>query len=285
MPAPSPTRIELAPSAARAAAAALVALSRGSLPLLLVLAALATDPPLELPNLLDLLLTFALLPALGAFAIGRALRGEALLAGGDLVLRRRALRVEVPLASVSGIEPWRVPLPRPGFALRLRSGARLRWSLAAADPSALLRELAAAGVPGAQDALAHPALVYAAARAAAPRRFWQRPLVALVLFALVPAGVGFYAHQHIAYGGLLGEYYLMGLAAYLRTAALYWLHSGVLLLLYGSAFRAFVEAASLAAARFAPARAAALRRRTEGGAAALYYASVPTLLAIRFLGS
>jgi len=277
--------------AARAAAAALVALSRGSLPLLLALAALATDPPLELPNLLDLLLTFALLPALGASAIGRALRGEALLADGELVLRRgelvlrrRALRVEVPLASVAGIEPWRVPLPRPGFGLRLRSGARLRWSLAAPDPSPLLRELAAAGVPGAQDALAHPALVYAAARAAAPRRFWQRPLVALVVFSLVPAGVGFYAHQHIAYGGLLGEYYLLGLAAYLRTAAVYWLHAGVLLLLYRSAFRVVVEAASLAAARFAPARAGAVRRRTEGGAAALYYASVPALLAIRFLG-
>jgi apolipoprotein N-acyltransferase len=283
MAVPAPTRIEAYPGAARAAAAALVALSRGSLPLLFALAALATDPPLELRNLLDLLLTFAALPALGAFALGRALRAEASLARGDLVLQRRGLRVEVPLASIAGIEPWRVPLPRPGFALRLASGARLRWSLAAADPAALLLALAAAGVPAAGGALAHPSLVYAAARASAGRRFWQLPFVKFVLFALVPAGVGFYAHQHIAYGGLLGEYHLMGAGAYLRTAAVYWLHSALLLLLYGSAWRALVEAASLAAAHFAPAHAGSVRQWTEGGAAALYYASVPALLALRFL--
>jgi apolipoprotein N-acyltransferase len=284
MPAQAPTSIEAYPSAARAAAAALVAISRGSLPLLCALTALATDPPLELPQLLDLLLSFALLPALAAFAIGRALRGEASVEGGDLVLRRRGLRVEVPLASIAGIEPWRVPLPRPGFALRLRSGARLRWALASPDPGALLRALAEAGVPAAGEASSHPSLVYAAARVGAAGRFWQQPLVKFVLFALVPAGVGFYAHQHIAYGGLLGEYYLMGLRAYLRTAAVYWLHSAVLLLLYGSACRALVEALSLAAACRAPARARSLRRVAEGGAAALYYASVPALLALRFLG-
>ena len=91
-------------------------------------------------------------------------------------------------------------------------------------------------------------------------------------------------YKRQAYGGLLGEYYLMGLAAYVRTAAVYWLHAGALLLLYRSAFHAVVEVASFAAAHFAPARAGAVRRRTEGGAAALYYASVPALLALRFLG-
>ena len=284
MPPPAPTRIEAFPSAARGAAAALVALSRGSLPLLCALAALATDPPLELPQLLDLLLSFALLPALAAFAIGRSLRGEASLEGGNLVLRRRALRVEVPLASIAGIEPWSVPLPRPGFALRLGSGARLRWALASPDPGALLRALAAAGATAAAAAASHPSLVYAAARAGAGRHFWQRPVVKFVLFALLPGGVGFYAHQHIAYGGLLGEYYMMGLSAYLRTAAVYWLNSAVLLLLYGSAWRALVEAAAFAAAHLAPRRAGAVRWVTEGGAAALYYASVPALLALRFLG-
>jgi hypothetical protein len=284
MPAPAATRIEAYPGVARAAAAALVALSRGSLPLLFALLVLAPEAPLELPRLLDLLLSFALLPAAGAWALGRALRGEVALEGADLVLRRRALRVEVPLASIAGVEPWRLPLPRPGFALRLRSGARLRWSLAAEDPRPLLQRLAAAGAPGAESSLAHPSLAYAAARAGARLRFWQRPLFALVIFALLPGGVGFYAHQHIAFGGLLGEYYLMGASAWLRTAAVYWLHSALLLLLYAGALRAAVEAACFAAAQSGRARAAAVRRVAEGGAAALYYASVPALLALRFLG-
>jgi hypothetical protein len=284
MPAPAATRIEAYVAVARAAAGALVALSRGSPPLLLALLVLAPEAAGELPQLLDLVLLFVLLPAAGAWALGRAVRGELGFEGADLVLRRRELRVEVPLASVSGVEPWRVPLPRPGFALRLRSGARLRWSLAAPDPRPLLRRLAEAGVAGAESAVAHPSSVYAAARAAAPRRFWQRPLFQLVLFALLPGGVGFYAHQHIAFGGLLGEYYLMGAGAWLRTAAVYWLHSTLLLLVYAGALRAGIEAACFAAAHSGRAQAAAVRRLTEGGAAALYYASVPALLALRFLG-
>jgi apolipoprotein N-acyltransferase len=284
MPAPAATRIEAYRAGARAAAGALVALARGSLPLLFALLVVAPEAAGQLPLLLDLVLLFALLPAAGAWTLGRAVRGDLALEGAALVLRRRALRVEVPLASVSAVEPWRVPLPRPGFALRLRSGARLPWSLAAPDPGPLLRRLAEAGVAGAESALAHPSSVYAAARAAAPRRFWQRPLFQLVLFALLPGGVGFYAHQHIAFGGLLGEYYLMGAGAWLRSAAVYWLHSALLLLVYAGALRAGIEASCLAAAHSGPARAAALRRMAEGGAAALYYASVPALLALRFLG-
>jgi hypothetical protein len=236
-----------------------------------------------LPPLLDAVLALSLLPALAAHLVGRALRGEARVEGAELVLRRRGLLVEVPLASIERVLPWRVPLPRPGFGLGLRSGARLRWSLAARDPAPLLRELAEAGVGAAEGALRDPTVVYAEARSAAGRPLWSRWPVKVALFALLPGSVAFYAHQHIAYGGLLGEYYLLGLASYLRTAALMWLHAGILLALYASGWRVLVELAALAAARLAPDRATALRRWTEGGAAALYYASVPALLALRFL--
>lgn len=280
---PAATSIEAYAPRARLGAALLVAISR--LNLLVVLAAVlrASDPPVTLAMLAEALVALSLLPGLAAWLLARAHAGEATLAGADLVLRRGALRAEIPLDSVAALRPWRLALPKPGFAVELRSGARLPWSLAARDPSALLRALAEAGVAPAQAALAHPALVHARARAAAPRAFWKRPLFGCALFALLPAGVGFYAHQHIAYGGLLGEYYLLGLASWLRTAALLWLHAALLLLLYANLCRVGVEAVGLVAAVLAPARVGALRRVAEGGAAALYYASVPALLALRFL--
>jgi len=268
---------------ARALAAALVALSRASLPLVALVTLLATNPPMTPAALVESLATAALLPALAARLLARAARGEAAIEHGELVVRARGVRVAVPLASIAALEPWRAPLPRAGIRVRLASGALLRWSLAAPDPTPLVEALAAAGVEAARPALAHPALVYARARAAAPRRAWQRPAVAVALFALVPGGIGFYAHQHIAFGGVLGEWHLMGAAAWLRTAAFYWTHAALLLLLYAGTLRVAVEAACLALARLAPARAGALRRALEGGAAALYYASVPALLLLRFL--
>ena len=277
------TALEAWTPLARAGGAALAALVCASFPLVLLATALATDPPMTPSALVESLAAAALLPAVALRLLARFGRAEASIEGADLAVRSRGLRLAVPLASLARVRPWRLPLPRPGVALELASGARLRWSLAAADPSPLLEALAAAGVAPARAALAHPSLVYARARAAAPRRVWQRPLLGIALFSLVPAGIGFYAHQHIAYGGLLGEYYLMGPLAWLRTAAVYWLHAALLLLLYAETLRALVELAALSAAWLAPARAAAVRRWLEGGGAALYYASVPALLALRFL--
>jgi apolipoprotein N-acyltransferase len=280
---PRATDLEAWTPGARAAGAALAVLVRASFPLVAFVTLLATDPPMTPFALAESLVAAALLPALALRLLARFLRAEAALGAGELALRSRGLRVAVPLASIARVQPWRLPLPRPGVTLRLASGARLRWAPAARDPSPLVEALAAAGVPSARPSLAHPSLVYARARAGAPRRLWQHPALAVVLFSLVPAGVGVYAHQHIAYGGLFGEYYQMGAAAWLRTAGAYWLHAALLLLLYAGTLRLLVEAVSLAAAWLTPARAAALRRLTEGGAAALYYASVPALLALRFL--
>jgi apolipoprotein N-acyltransferase len=276
-------RVEAYPRAARAAAAALAAVARASLLLALGAVLRASDPPVTLAVLARDLALFAALPEAAARLLGRAFRTEAQVEGDALVLRRRLLRVEVPCASIAGVEPWRAPLPGPGFGLRLRSGARLGFALAARDPAPMLRALAEAGVGPARAALAQTAVVYAETRAASPRPAWQRPALKFVAFALVPGGVAFYAHQHIAFGAFLGEYYLMGAAAWLRSAAAYWVHAALLLVLYASALRALVEVASLLAAHCVRARAAAVRRAAEPVAAALYYAGVPALLALRFL--
>ena len=70
--------------------------------------------------------------------------------------------------------------------------------------------------------------------------------------ALGPAAVLFYTHQHIAFGGLLGEYYLMGLGPYLRTAAVHWATVTVYLLLWAGVWRGAGEVVAWAAAALAP---------------------------------
>jgi hypothetical protein len=102
-------------------------------------------------------------------------------------------------------------------------------------------------------------------------------------FALLPTAVLFNAHQHIAYGGSLGQYYQEGLAAWLRTFAEYWIWVCIYLVLYASACRAAAEGVALLAASAGSALAARVRRTVELVCGILYYAGVPALVAARFL--
>jgi apolipoprotein N-acyltransferase len=127
------------------------------------------------------------------------------------------------------------------------------------------------------------ALAHARARQIVARRWWDRPPAAIVLASLAPASVAFYAHQHIAFGSLLGEYYLMGLGAWLATACNYAFTSALYLTLWWGCFRLAVEAAAWLGAHAASSSAAAVRRFTLRTAALIYYASIPAMLVLRFL--
>lgn len=254
----------------RALAAALLVVSRASLPWILWRVLTANDPPISPPMLAEMLLVVAVLPGAAAWMIGRAVAVDARADGGELRIEQAGATVSVPVTAVA---PWRVPLPEPGVDLRLADGAS--FSVAARDPSSL----AAALDPR---AAVHPTLVYAAARRPAPG--WRYYVGRYVVFALAPAAVLFNAHQHIAYGGFWGEYYLMGAGAWLRTAAIYWATVGVYLLLYASLWRGLAEAASLLAAWAAPTAARAVRGAAEWVATAAFYGGVPVILALRFWG-
>jgi hypothetical protein len=265
----------------RPVAALLFALSRISLPLLLVLVVVATDPPIDLPLLLQLLALYALAPALAAHFIRR--KADLALRDAELVLRRADLVVAVPYDAIARVAPWTIPLPGPGATLHLRSGARLRYAIECADLVPLLNALSATIGGAARTALAHPTVVYAHAAAAAP--LWRRYHYGckFVLFALAPTAVFFNAHQHIAYGGPLGEYYMFGAAAYLRTFAVYWLTLVIYLILFAGLWRGIAEIGAWLAAWIAPARATAARRIAERCCQVLYYGGVPALVAVRFL--
>jgi apolipoprotein N-acyltransferase len=263
---------------ARVAAAALRVLSRASFPFLLVALVRAIDPPLTPFVLAQGLFALALVPELCARLVLRAYAAEVRVADGALQSDGALARVAAPLAALGEARPWRLPLPSAGVTLRLRAGGRL-VGLASAAPAALLGVLAQAGAGAPPSAT----LLWAEARAAWRRRWWGHPLVAIGLASLLPGGVGFYAHQHIAFGGLLGEYYLMGLGAWLATAARYFGTGLVYLALWWGCFRVALEILTWLAAQAAPSSTPKMRSAAERSAALLYYASIPALLALRFL--
>jgi hypothetical protein len=269
----------------RITVATLLTLSAVSLPAILLGVLLATDPPITPPILVRLVAVFAVVPGFAAWLIQRALAAEVDLRGAELVVRRRGVTLEIPCASIARVTPWTVPLPGPGFSLSMRSGRRLRWGLQDADPTPLLLALAeAGGVEAARSATQHPNLVYANVKRSVVRRWrWYHLAGKFVLLALGPTAVLFNAHQHIAYGGFLGEYYLLGLRSYLETFGIYWTTVTIYLVLYASVWRGMAEGVALVTAHVAPSRAARVRRAVETACRVVYYAGVPVLLGIRFL--
>ena len=266
----------------RAAAAVLLSVAGASLPLLLLLVLFATDPPLYPLVLMRLFAVLTAMPATAAWLVGRTVAADLEVYEHELVLRRRGVRVEIPAAAIARVVPWRVPLPGSGIALRMRSGRRFRQGLQLADPGALAAALAdIAGVEGARTARAHPLVAYAEARATVRWR-WYHVLAKFVLGGLAPTAVLFNAHQHIAYGGLFGEYYLLGLTSYVQTFLVYWTTLVIYLALYAGVWRGVAEVCCMAAAAVAPSRAARVRRFAEIGCRLAYYAGVPILLGLRF---
>jgi apolipoprotein N-acyltransferase len=278
---PRAASMSVLPPVARVFAAALRALSRASFPILLLALVRANDPPLTPGVLARALVALALLPELAAWLVLRALAAEGRVESGKLRLGGELQRVELPTSAIERVEAWRLPLPSAGLSLRLHSGTPLGVGLAAPEPAPLLAELERAGVavPPSDDAN----LAWATARSACPRRWWDHATAKLGLASLVPAAIAFNAHQHIAFGAFLGEYYLMGLRAWLTSAGSYWLASLLYLVLWAGCFRVAVELLTWLAAFAAPVRAGAVRRAVERTAALLYYASIPLLLALRFL--
>ncbi len=87
------------------------------------------DPPDNPLRLMRAVAGFSLLPALGAACLRRFLAASVTIEGATLTVRQRQRRIEVPLESISEVEPWNLPLPGPGLCLRLRSGRRLAVGL------------------------------------------------------------------------------------------------------------------------------------------------------------
>jgi hypothetical protein len=264
----------------RGVVAGLRGLALASLPALLALVVYAVDPPVTPPALLRLLVVWTILPAGLASLLERVLATTVTVDASTLTIARRDVRLEAPVRAISGVVPWAVPLPEPGVWLRMRSGRRLGYGLAVDDPTTLLAALAEAGVDVPR---AHPTVVWAHARAAVPPRGWPQRLAKFVVFGALPAGVLFNAHQHIAYGGTFGQWYLLGPGAWVATLAVYWGTVVAYLVLWAATWRWLGELVALAAAAAAPSHAAKVRRTVELVCGVAYWVGVPVVLALRFV--
>jgi apolipoprotein N-acyltransferase len=253
--------------------AALRVASRAAL--LLVMGLLLFESEAEMTPLIlfRAVTVLAALPALAAWLLERAFAAQLVVEGRDLVVRARGRRLEIPLDAVAGAVPWRVPLPRPGVSIVLGSGREL--AVAVDDPGALLARL---GVDNDD-----PIVLWAGARSRSARPRWYRPLVQFALFGLVPGAILFRTHQWIAYGGTFGQYYLLGLRAYLVTFAVYWATVTIYLVLWANVWRLIAEAATLVAAYRRPYRTTAFRRAAERAHGLFYYGGALLVLLVRLL--
>lgn len=261
----------------RWAAAALFAVSRGSLLIVLLAVLRSNDPPITPGMLAEALAVLCALPGLAAYLIGRSFAGEVRIAPESLVASRGGMRLEVPRDSIAAAEPWALPLPSPGMSLRLRSGRALSTSVGVEDPSPLLAAL------GEEEAACRPIVAWAAARAAWRRGFWQSWPAKYVLFSLPFGLIFFNADQFITYGGTFGQYYTYGLLPWLRSLLLHLAWVAMYLLLYAAVWRGFAELIALGAAGVAPSSAARVRRFAEIACLLTFYAGVPALVLLRFL--
>jgi apolipoprotein N-acyltransferase len=281
-----PANFSVLPSVARLAAGLLRAVARGSL--LVIGIAILSNDTLRGNTLAQMRLFtgFFLAPEAAAWCVLMAFAARASIEGGVLVLTRGARRLELAVADITAIVPWRLPLPGPGAALLLASGEHWHYDIALANPSALARALAEAGGPTEpKDSRRPRETAYANARLAIRRGRLDHPLAKFVLFPLVLALPAFRLHQHIAYGSSFGEYYTFGLKAYLTTFSLWWAAWAIGVVLTAAALRVAIEGGTLLAVLLRPAQAVELRQWLERAALALLYLGLPAWLLLHVVGS
>jgi apolipoprotein N-acyltransferase len=273
-----PAEVAVLPPGLRVAAGVLRGAARLSL-LVMALVFVFGDGPFRSNNLAQFraFTAFFLVPELLAWLLLRAFAARLSVDAGLLVLARGRRRLELPVADIAAVAPWRVPLPGAGAWLRLRTGRRL--ALLHADPAGLARAVEAAG--GAQAPRPHPHTQVLPAR---PRGGLAHPGLKFGLFPLLLAVPAFRVHQHIAFGGSFGEYQVYGLVAYLQAFAIWWGAWAIAVVICAAVLRAATEAATLASLWLRPAAAAEARWWLDRGGLALLYLGLPAWLALKTLG-
>ena len=281
-----PADVAVLPRSARMAAGTLRVLARGGL--LWMIAGVALGDAALQSNTLAQIRAFTglfLVPEAAAWCVLRAFAARASVVDGALVFARGTRRLALPLADIAAVEPWSLPVPGPGAALRLRTGERWRPGLALAHPEGLARALSVAGASTIATVTPLHAGRYAQASAALARGRLAHPLLKFGLLPLLLAIPAFRLHQHIAYGGTFGEYDTFGLKAWLTTFALWWAAWTIAVVLCAAAVRALIEAGTLAGVVFAPASAIAARRELERWGLAALYLGMPAWLLLRTVGT
>lgn len=278
-----PLTVVLLPPALRWTAAALRLFARASL-LWMIWAILFGQGSIQSNTLAQIrsVAVLFVLPEALCWLLLRAYAARLEIAEGALLrFSRGRQHMQLPLAELAALIPWRLPLPGPGAGLRLREGRPWAYAIACADPWALAQALQTAGGPAAPGADDSGLTRYLRSRPAGARSGLAHPLLKFLLFPLLLALPAFRLHQHIAYGSGLGEYLSFGLAAYLKSFSLWWAAWALGVVLCAAALRTLVEAVLMACALLAPAHLAAARQWLERAALAAIYLGLPAWLLLR----
>jgi apolipoprotein N-acyltransferase len=282
-----PLTVVLLPTTARLAAGVLRGFARGAL--LCMAGAMLLDDNLRANTLAQMrwITGLFLAPEAAAWLLLRAFGAQANIEQGALVFTQGKRRLTMPLRDIAAVEPWRLPIPSHGTALRLASGARWSFGLALANPLGFARALAEAGGPTVQSPAASRSWAYMQTCLAMPRNWLDHPVTKFVLFPLVLALPAFRLHQYIAYGGLFGELYTFGLKAYITTLGLWWAAWAIGVLLCAAGVRAVIELVTVAMVALRPTRATnyaiATRQMLERIGLVALYLGLPAWLAVRIL--
>jgi len=293
-----PTQVAVLTPTVRWAAGALRAFAYGSL-LWLAATVVAGEGVLASNTLAQIRAFVALVLAPEAAARGLlwASRATLSLQGGLLVLTRGARRIELALREVVAIRAWQLPVPGPGVSVQMTSGARWGYGLARVDAVALQAVLVAPARQAAQPTEDGDAGV--AVQAASPdwaaryaqavlrprgNRFLHHALAKFVALPFLLAIPAFRLHQHIAFGGGLGEVQIFGLVAYAKGFGLWWAAWAMGVVMVAALLRSIIETVTLAVALRRPARVLEVRRGLERLGLAALYLGIPVWLAWRFAG-
>jgi len=273
----TPFTVAVLPPAARVAAGLLRVLARAGL--LWMGMALLFDDALRTNTLLQLRMfgAFFLAPEAAAWCLLFLFAAKASIVDGELVIAGGGRRLAFALADIGVVRLWSLPIPCPGLTLQRASGRR--YALAMANPQVLASALEA---PGGGRALLQ---TYVRAALAAPRSRLDHPLAKYLLLPLALAVPAFHLHQHIAYGGMFGEYYSFGLKAYLSGFALWWAGWTIGVVLCEALLRAAIDLATLLAALLQPQRTSSVRQALERAGHAALFIGMPAWLAATVYGA
>src|SRR5215468_2294740 len=154
-----PTNAVAYPLVWRIFSALLIAMSRASLPFLLI-AVLTRTSSITTQMLIRAFTILFAVPGIAAWLVECAFAATVGVTDDTLAIARPERRVEIPPRAIARITPWIVPLPGSGLWVHLRSGRR--YGLQVSDPSPLLKALAE--MCGTTAPLDHPSVIYARAK-------------------------------------------------------------------------------------------------------------------------
>jgi apolipoprotein N-acyltransferase len=142
----------------------------------------------------------------------------------------------------------------------------------------------AAGGPPVRERAGGVMQAYVQAGLGVRRSRLDHPIAKYVLLPLALAIPAFHLQQHIAYGGVLGEYYSFGLKAYLTAFTLWWAAWSIGVVLSQALLRAAIEAGTLLAALLRPGRAVDIRRWLQAVGHAALFLGLPAWLLLTVYG-